>query len=244
MRILSVFKATHSGGFTHADAQRFELKSAKQTIRDAYPALLAQWREVKAQNGLWQSADDHWFRGDGPLFAQFVSHVRTRKCLEIGSGPFGFLAPCWWIADRVVIDPLFHEYEKFEIELCGESWLSGMRGLSVPAETAVEDLVGKIDGCIITRNCLDHCEDPLAVLDTISRYAAPGCWLLLWTDIWHLQGLDEGHHNITHSTSAMDALIAGLGFEVLQHSDNIRRNDEFLEYGCVARKITRLPAGA
>ncbi len=38
---------------------------------------------------------------------------------------------------------------------------------------------------------------PLAVLeDAIAEYAAPGCFLPLWTDLWDLQGHDEGHHDL------------------------------------------------
>jgi len=56
---------------------------------------------------------------------------------------------------------------------------------------------------------IDHCEDPLKILHNIPEYAAPGCYLYFWCDIWHLTGLDEGHHNITHSEAMMEKIFQG-----------------------------------
>lgn len=223
-------------GFQHADAQRFEFEFARKTMDEAYPRLLGEWRSAKASGGLWQHAGDQWFQGDTALFDTWVEHVRGRKCLEIGSGPFGHLAPCWWIADRVVVDPLVDQYREYQVRNWGESWFEGVRTISGPAEEIVTDLVGRVDGCIVCRNALDHCEDPLAVLDAVSEYAAPGCFLLLWTDLWHLQGHDEGHHNLTRSVRLMDKLLDGLGFDVLKTGALIRDPQEFIEYGRLAVK--------
>jgi hypothetical protein len=109
-------------------------------------------------------------------------------------------------------------------------------GYSVAAETRVATIVGKIDGLIVCRNCLDHCDDPLVVLQNIAEYATPRCWLFLWTDIWHLHGPDEGHQNITRSQSVMRALLDGLGFEIIQEGRVIGKSAECVEFGCIARK--------
>jgi hypothetical protein len=94
-----------------------------------------------------------------------------------------------------------------------------------------------VDGSLICRNCLDHCEDPFAVLFNISEYAAPGCYLLLWSDIWHLAGTDPGHHNLTKTEAMMDKIISGLGFEILRICSKIRDPSEYVEYGRLARKL-------
>ena len=94
-----------------------------------------------------------------------------------------------------------------------------------------------MDGSLICRNCLDHCEDPFAVLFNISEYAAPGCYLLLWSDIWHLAGTDPGHHNLTKTEAMMDKIISGLGFEILRICSKIRDPSEYVEYGRLARKL-------
>jgi hypothetical protein len=207
--------ATHA--FDHAAAQQYELESAHITIREAYPQLLERWK---------------------------AANVRGRKCVEIGRGPFGYLAPAWWIRDRVLIEPLAEDYRAAQLALCGESWFADVRCITTPAEVLVPDLLGNVDGCIVCRNALDHCEDTLAVLDTISEYAAPGCWLLLWTDIWHLGGLDAGHHNITRSAAAMAKLVRSMGFDILQLGAPIRSASEYLEFGCLARKAHLIPRPA
>jgi hypothetical protein len=229
--LLNRFRPVTRQAFDHEEAQRFELASAKQTIREAYPDLLRKWREMSARGARWHNADNLWFGGDVELWRRFEAHVVDRKCLEIGSGPFGFLAPATWIRHRIVIDPLIDHYRAYEEELCGESWFSGVRTIAAPAEQVVPDLVSAVDGCIVCQNALDHCEDALAVLDGISAYASPGCWLLLWTDLWHLLGLDEGHHNITRNPSVMDKLMCGLGFEIVRRADGVRAPNEFIEYG-------------
>src|SRR5262249_61922187 len=86
---------------------------------------------------------------------------------------------------------------------------------AVPAEQIVEPLRGLVDGCIVSRNALDHMADPLAALEAIGAYAAPGCYLLLWCDIWHADGGDVGHRNITRSPSGLDRMLGGLGFEIV-----------------------------
>jgi hypothetical protein len=86
-------------GFWHEAAQRFEESFARSAIEADFPGLLDRWRVARAEGSLWHSADDQWFQGDVVLFETFVEHVRSRRCLEIGSGPFGYLGPCWWVAD-------------------------------------------------------------------------------------------------------------------------------------------------
>jgi hypothetical protein len=112
-----------------------------------------------------------------------------------------------------------------------------MHLIEAPAEGIQQELIGTVDGFITTRNALDHCQDWLAVVNAISEYAAPGCWLLIWTDLWHLEGHDEGHHNITKSVDAMDKLLKGMGFQILKHGQLIRKPNEFLEWGRLAKRI-------
>ena len=99
------------------------------------------------------------------------------------------------------------------------------------------DLIGQIDGCIICQNALDHCEDPLAILSNLGQYAKAGCYLLFWSDIWHIAPPDEGHRNITRSQDVMDSLFSGLGFEIVRRGLPIRSDNSTIEYGIVARKI-------
>jgi hypothetical protein len=224
--------------FDHALAQKFEWNNNRQVIEGTFQQLYADVMSDRAAGGIWHNAGDQFFCRDEELFASFVEHVRDRKCLEIGSGPYGFLLPAPWIKDRTIIEPLANEYRQAQLDLIGETFLTDdVRVYTTGAELVIDDLVGKVDGAIICRNALDHCEDALAIIANMSKYAASGCYLLLWTDIWHLQGIeDDGHHNITRSVEVMDALLEGLGFEILKHGDLIRDQSEFIEYGRVARR--------
>ncbi len=224
--------------FNHRKAQRFEASFARKTIRPDFRRVYESWEQARAAGHLWQSADDLWFQGDAALWSRFVDYVRDRKCLEIGSGPFGYLAPCYWIKDRVIIDPLVDFYRKEEMEVLGKTFFSDdIRTLATNAETYATDLSSAVDGCIVCQNALDHCEDSFSVLENIGKYAAPGCFLLIWTDIWRLAKQDKGHRNITRSEAAMDSFLAGLGFTALKQANKIRNPDIFIEYGRIAVKI-------
>lgn len=229
--------AKHANGFDHAEAQRYELEHNRATIKETFPELFARWQAEKRKGSLWQSANDLWFCGNEPLWSECRDHIRERKCLEVGSGPYGYLAPCYWIKNRTIVDPLIDEYRADQLRLTGSTFFTDdIKTYNLPAEEAIPALFGKVDGCIICQNALDHCEDPLAIVSTLSEYAAPGCYFLLWTDIWHLAGLDAGHRNIIRSIKAMDSLLNGLGFEILQNGADIRKADEYVEYGRIARK--------
>ncbi len=228
---------TLAGGFDHRSAQTYEMLSAEGTIRRDFPQLYADWERARAAGSLWQSADDQWFCGNEALWTGFVEHVRNRTNLEIGSGPFGYLAPCYWMKRRIVIDPLIDKYRASQMTHFGKTfWTADIETHAAPAEHIVEPLRGAVDGCIVSRNALDHMEDPLAALEAIGAYAAPGSYLLLWSDIWHRDGGDVGHRNITRSTSALDKLLDGLGYRIVQPGAAVRNSDQYVEYARLARK--------
>lgn len=205
--------------FSHGKAQKYEIRAAKKTIRNNFREVYEYWKALHEAGGVWRTPDDLWFQGDIDLFDKFVSHVTDRKCLEIDCGPFGYLPTHDWIKDRTVIDPLVDVYREEEMRVLGKTFFTeDIKTLAQNAEVFVETLSGVVDGCIVCQNALDHCEDPLLVLHNIGRYATPGCFLLLWTDIWCLRGSHKGHRNITRSETAMDALLKGLGFAVLKRA--------------------------
>jgi hypothetical protein len=236
MKYLSqVFPSQSSYNFEKA--QKFELESAEQTIKEHFEEIYEKWELAKNAGSLWQGPDDLWFKGNQTLWDEFANHARGKKCLEIGSGPFGYLAPCYWIKDRVIIDPLIDFYREHEIKISGKTFFTDdIVTYNKPAEDCIDDLIGKVDGFIVCQNALDHSEDPLSIMHNISEYAAPGCYLLIWTDIWHLQGLDAGHRNITKNSVAFDKVLMGMGFEIIQTSKNIRDQNEYIEYGRIAVK--------
>ena len=145
--------------------------------------------------------------------------------------------PRSWIKDRVIIDPLIDVYRAEERRLTGKTFFTDdIRTFAMNAEVFIKDLAGAVDGCIVCQNTLDHCRRPLKVLKNLARYAAPGCFFLLWTDIWHPGGLDTGHRNITKSEGVMDDFLQRLGFEIVKKGRKIRGPKEYVEYGRIAVK--------
>ena len=223
--------------FSHQLAQRYEVLSARRSIRRAGRSWLDIALNAKERPAPAGDANDQWFLGNEPVHAAFVEHVKQRINLEIGSGPMGHLAARPWMGRRIVIDPLVDKYRSYQLKRFGQTvWIDDILTYACPAENVIPELKGAINGSIICRNALDHTEDPLAVLAAISQYATPGCYLLLWTDIWHLGGVTIGHRNITKSTAAMDALLRGFGFDIIQNGSSLRAANEFVEYGRLARK--------
>ena len=137
-----------------------------------------------------------------------------------------------------MVDPLTDVYRTEELRVAGGTFFDeGVTTFAQPAERVIDELVGRVDGVVVCRNALDHTDDPLRILWNVARYAAPGCYFLFWTDIWHLAGLDDGHRNITRESRVMDGLLSGLGFEFLKEGASIRDPDEYIEYGRLARKV-------
>jgi hypothetical protein len=236
-RIVRRAWTSRAGGFNHRSAQTYEMLSAQGSMRRDFPEVYAKWERERAAGGLWQSGDDQWFLANADLWTAFVEHVRDRTNLEVGAGPFGYLAPCYWMKRRIVIDPLIDRYREYQLSRFGKTfWTADIETHALPAEQIVEPLRGAVDGCIVSRNALDHMEDPLAALTALAEYAAPGCYLLLWSDIWHRDGGDIGHRNITKSPAALDKMLDGLGFAIVQNGAAVRNSDDCIEYSRLARK--------
>ncbi len=96
------------------------------------------------------------------------------------------------------------------------------------------ELENQIDGVIVCRNTLDHGEYPYKVLDNIGKYAKRGCYLLLWTDLYHTGGHDAGHRNITNDRDAFRDYIVKLGFRIIRGFAKTGRDT--INYGCTAIK--------
>ncbi len=136
--------------------------------------------------------------------------------------------------------PLIDEYRRLQLDILGKTFFDDrVRSFNRAVEVRVDELVGQVEGAIICQNALDHCDDPMTVILRISEYAAPGCYLLLSTDIWHLRGLDAGHRNITRLEASMDMLLHGAGFDIIKLGKKTRDPGEYLQYVVLARKRDR-----
>ena len=190
------------------------------------------------ENLIYSSDYIHNFFRAIETYRVFSDEIQDKRCLEIGSGPIGVLALTPWIKKRIIIDPLLREFKKFQLDYFGKTFFTDdIEAYSQNAELFTPSLEDSITGFIITRNALDHCEDPWKILENISRYACSGCKLLLWTDLWHLKdALGNEHRNITKDVDGFEKRIKDFGFRINRTFSDVRPDKPTIEYGCVATK--------
>lgn len=225
--------------FVWSKAQEHEIGSSERWIKENFESLFARIETVKASGEHWPGSLDllihEFFNGQKEEWSEFAAYISDKTCLEVGAGPCGALVGWWWVRRRIVIDPLVTEYRRITLELFERTWYTDeIELLALPGERLVGELVGMIDGAVICRNTLDHCENPMSVLENIAAYCRPGCYLLLWTDLWHPGGHGEGHRNITKQKDTFQRSINDLGFEILYSFEDVDRPT--INYGCRARK--------
>lgn len=227
--------------FDHRRAQKYELRFSENWIKENFESLYARLKEAKAQGERWPGPLElvvkEFFAGCLRDWGEFAALVEGKTCLEIGGGPCGALAIWWWIKRRIIVDPLVQQYKQISLQLFERSWYTDDLELyAQPAERFIPELSSAIDGAVICRNMLGHSERPMLVLENIAAYAKPGCYLLLWTDLWHLKGHNEGHRNITKDRKGFERKIKDLGFEILYSFNGARQDGSTIDYGCRARK--------
>jgi SAM-dependent methyltransferase len=215
--------------FSHEIAQAYELRSQRDWIERNFERVYYGRTKDSAYQWLRE-----WFP-DVYSFDSFLRSTAGKTCLEIGSGPSGNIIYFWWAARRIIIDPLVTQYQQIQLTRFGKSWFDRMDLIPCNAEVLNADLIGAVNGAIICRNTLDHCADPMLVLENIAKYAAPGCYLLLWTDLYHPGGHDEGHQDITRDPAAFTRKLTDLGF-VIEYVTQKKPGRKTIHYGCRARK--------
>lgn len=237
MKTYSFFKKHRLSWFQQA--QQYELASASQFMDKEFLGTYNDVAAAKIKKDFYYHGENNdFFAGRKPAdWRNFVDYCRDRSCLEIGAGPVGNILQWYWLRRRIVIDPLARVYQDYQKKKFGKTLFSRrIKIYNQPAEKFILDLQGKINGFILTRNTLDHLEDPLLALENISRYATVGCYLLFWCDLWHPDGVDEGHRQITKSVFGFKKLIDGLGFQIAYDLSPVRADSSTVEYGCFARK--------
>jgi len=228
-------------GFEQTTALGYELKSSEAWIKKTFLRMYNSFEKARQKGekcpGGGMLEPNEFFAGKKKLWEEFAEYLNDKTCLEIGSGPAGSLAHWWWVKQRIIIDPLIEKYKELELKFFNKTWFTDEIKLYARcAEEFIPELSNSIDGVIVCRNALDHCEDPMLVLQNIAKYARPGCCLLLWTDIWHTQGHDDGHRDITKDKVGFEKTIVDLGFEIFSSFDTVRPDNITMEYGCRAIK--------
>ena len=221
--------------FNHSTAQHYELSSNNQWSD-------LNFEKVYSLVDTPEKATAHQLKMDNEFFTtedftkSVVEHREGKICLEIGPGPSGgWVSHAKNAGQRILIEPLGLAYRNYQIRKFGKTLIGDdVQILITPAEDLIKDYVGAIDGAIMCRNALDHCSDPLKILENIGLYAAPGCFLFLWTDLWHHHDVDDGHCNITQDVEAFKESIQKMDFEIIHEFSD--RNRETLNIGLNAIK--------
>lgn len=231
-------------GFNHELAQKGELDYWKEYVQsDIFLGDVLShenWQERIHPFAFPQFTGSRlrYFFNNIDDFRMFCKNIQDKQCLEIGSGAAGDLTVMSWFKKRIFIDPLIDEYRKLQVRKFGRTVFSqNVEAYSQEAEICIPSLENSVDGFILCVNTLDHCENPWLVLRNIGKYAAKGCKLLLWTDIWHLSGLNKEHRNITKDKKAFTKGLEQLGFGIDRLLADIRNDSSVIEFGCIATKL-------
>ncbi len=224
------------------DAQKFELNNAAEFMEKHPGFLQAVARldrpECYASQGY---VDNHvtseFFAGYADAYRGFIDQIAGKAILDVG--PCIFTPISLWdvAASRMIIEPLYDDVVAYQLQTYGRNYFEHIElAFSAGAEKLIPELVGKIDGAILVRNCIDHSPQWPFILANIAAYAAPGCKLLLWNDLMHPPSYMDGHFDITNDAHAFRRLLEALGFRIDYEFE--LHNTECLDYGCRATRLT------
>jgi len=149
----------------------------------------------------------------------------ARSAVEIGAGPYPSIATAQW-KRAVAIDPLADGYlaEKLLPKdcFCEEVVYLASPGEAVPLPTGFADLV-------VIENCLDHVDNPRAVVREIKRLLKPGGHMWLLVDLMDYR--DHMHPN-PFSEAKLRELLSSEGFGVVRDrvSDHKSHPQAYAEY--------------
>lgn len=175
-----------------------------------------------------------FFKDDDNLLRQFIDYTTGKICLEIGPSVGPLISSFWWTKRNYIIEPLLDKIVASQKELLGYTIFDQTINYSQPAEKIIIELIGQIDGVVVCRNCLDHSPQWPFILNNIASYAQSGTYLLLWNDLFHLNGTDDGHYDMTQDIDGFKRLLNNVGFKIEREYDILGRDT--INYGCVARK--------
>lgn len=186
---------------------RDELAFWVRVSRD--PEQFPSWTGTfKGVYGGWQQDRNDelaaWLDLSPDQYRRWAADIRA---LEIGSGPYPFLGRDRW-AWALAVDPLAEGYlaEGLVPEECRHVAFLSASGERIPLPASCCDL-------IVVENCLDHVDDPAAVLTEMHRLLRPGGLVWLLVDLMDYK--DEMHPNPFNEQRLREAL-ANAGFVVVK----------------------------
>jgi hypothetical protein len=220
------------------DAQKYELDSAIHFMQsDFFKSTLDDFNKpanLMSTGYVYPLMLTEFFADDLARWKSFVQHVAGKVVLEIGPCVASHLSLWDVAAERYAIDPLYDEILAYQQQKFGKTAFVNLQGFSMPAEVLIESLVNKVDGALLIRNCIDHSPSWPFILSNIAEYMARGGYLLIWNDLYHPPGYEEGHYDITDNVDAFRRLIKNMGFDIVLEYQN--KDSPCVNFGCLAIK--------
>jgi len=222
-------------------SQAYELEHAYQFMEDPhFIRVIDDYRKGDLYASKGHINDlilREFFENDPAQWRLFVDNTKGKAGLDIGPCVFSPLATWDFLARRIAIEPLGESISRWQKSRFGVSAFDEIELRSAGADVFMPDLRGAINGVIYCRNMLDHTPSWPFVLSNISAYAAPGCHLLLWTDIDHRGTADAGHYDICSEDGALYRMIQQFGFDIIRRFEDKNRAE--INCGCFAKKKDR-----
>ena len=190
---------------------------AKRALGGTFEEVYGRWQRER----LDELASFLGLRGAGEL----ASWCAARSVVEIGAGPYPSIAAAHW-KRAVAIDPLADGYTSEDLLpkdcFCDEVTYLASPGESVPLPSGFADIV-------VIENCLDHVDEPRAVVKEIWRLLKPGGMMWLLVDLMNYS--DHMHPN-PFSEVTLRALLASEGYGVVKDriSDHKSHPQAYGEY--------------
>lgn len=229
--------AQSKGRLVWADAQKFELKHAIGFMdHPGFQEWVSRFDDSRflASNGfLDKYFVGEFFGGDEVIAADFLRHITGKAVLDIGPCVFTPISVWDVAARRIIIEPLYNQVSQWQIENRGRNLFVNVdEAYSSPAEQLIPQLIAKVDGAVLVRNCIDHSPQWPFILSNIARYMTPGAVLLLWNDLMHPPEYLDGHYDITDDSAAFRRLLETMGFSI--EFEFRQPHSTMLDYGCRA----------
>ena len=221
------------------DAQKYEFEHAIHFMNsDSFKLVI---NEINDPNNLVSKGFvdsltlKEFFGNDINQWHDFVKHITGKAVLEIGPCVASQLSQWDVASERYVVEPLYYKVLEYQRSKFGKTAFLNLQGFTLPAEHRIDELVNKINGALLVRNCIDHSPMWPFILSNITEYMTKGSYLLLWNDLYHAPGYEEGHYDITKDVDAFRHLIVNMGFDIKNEYQYL--DSPCINFGCLAVRM-------
>lgn len=204
-------------------------KSAERTIGGKFELVYGGWQKDRIRElGAFLSLP----QPDQGFSPELLDWCRQRSAVEIGAGPYPSIATVQW-RRAVAVDPLADGYTAEDLlpkdVHCDEVTYLASAGEAVPLPSGFADIV-------VLENCLDHVDDPRAVVRECNRLLSAGGLMWLLVDLMDYK--DHMHPNPFNEARLRD-LLRSEGFETVRDriSDHKSHPQAYGEYRGLLRKV-------